>query len=374
MTSAITSDTAELTTQQNINTAKLTNINYNGVITNITNLSIDGQPSVSVSAIEKNKIYANEGNIYTNIIDISKNTRDIQYNTNFRENSVFFDYRITTNTNNIQINTSKILTLENSIDDHGGQDIIHSSNIGINGTNINTLSKSLHNDSIHIYNCTVKCNDLLNQTSTVKTDVLNNTNEIQQTKLDLITTNNEINDNKIKSLENEQQININTANISNMVPVGTILITAIPPTISPSVGYLYCDGASVSISTYGNLYAILGNTYKYNKQEYSGYFYLPDMRQLFVRGSQQNETYPVNAQPVSIGTYQGQSIQTHSHNFEKSGQESAGSGGLGTITVGSNSYTATKTSNMFDHVNNQIYPATAETRPESISMNYMIKY
>ena len=111
--------------------------------------------------------------------------------------------------------------------------------------------------------------------------------------------------------------------------------------MAPSAGYLYCDGALVSISTYANLYALLGNTYEYTKTNISGYFYLPDMRQLFVRGSQQNETYPVNAQPVAMGAYQGQSIQMHSHNYSKSGHESAGSGGLGSVTVGSNSYTDT---------------------------------
>ena len=374
LTSAITSDTAELVTQQNImqqeintNTTKLTNINYDGVITNITNLSIDGQPSVPVSVIEKNKIYANEGNIYTNTIDISQNKQDIQYNTNFRENSIFFDWRISQNTSNIQTNTSQILTLENSVDDHGEQNITHSSNIGINGINVNTLSKNIHNNSIYIYKNTVKCNDLLIRTSIIET-------EIQQTKTDLIIANNEITDTKLKSLENEQQININTANIINMVPIGTILTTAIPPTIAPPIGYLYCDGTSVSISTYSNLFAILGNTYQYNKQSYSGYFYLPDLRQLFIRGSQQNSTYPVNAQPVSMGTYQGQSIQMHSHTYSKSLSESAEDGGYNGKTVGSNTQADHKTINMFDSANNQIYPASAETRPESISMNYMIRY
>ena len=340
------------------NTSKLSNVT---VFAGVLLFNIIGAKEVIL-------IDSNNGNnqkiTYLDKIQIDSNTNKILT----LENSV------DSNTINIDSNTNKILTLENSIDDNGEQNISHSSNIGINGTNINTLSKSIHNNSIHIYKNVIKCNDLLNRTSIISTDVLNNTNEIQQTKTDLLNVNNEINDNKIKTLENEQQININTTNITNIMPVGTILITAIPPTIAPSVGYLYCDGASVSISTYGNLYAILGNTYKYNKQEYSGYFYLPDMRQLFVRGSQQNETYPVNAQSVPMGTYQGQSIQTHSHNFEKSGNESAGSGGLGSITVGSNSYTATKTSDMFDHVNNQIYPSAAETRPESISMNYMIKY
>jgi len=369
--SSIQNTAFDNTIKQNINnnTTKLSGINFINGYSEITKIKtneieINGINCDAFSNLDKLKIYENEGNILNHNNRITSNEINIATNAS----------NIQTNITNIQTNTNKILTLENSIDDNGEQNISHSSNIGINGTNINTLSKSIHNNSIHIYKNVIKCNDLLNRTSIISTDVLNNTNEIQQTKTDLLNVNNEINDNKIKTLENEQQININTTNITNIMPVGTILITAIPPTEAPSVGYLYCDGASVSISTYGNLYAILGNTYKYNKQEYSGYFYLPDMRQLFVRGSQQNETYPVNAQSVPMGTYQGQSIQTHSHNFEKSGNESAGSGGLGTITVGSNSYTATKTSNMFDSANNQIYQSVAETRPESISMNYMIKY
>ena len=87
-----------------------------------------------------------------------------------------------------------------------------------------------------------------------------------------------------------------------------------------------------------------------------------------------NSTYPVNAIPVPMSQYQGQSLQMHSHTYSKSNSESAEDGGYNSKTVGSNIHSDHKTLNMFDSSNNQINLASAETRPESISLNYMIKF
>jgi microcystin-dependent protein len=333
------------------NTSKLVNINSINDIVEINKIKTneiiltDLNGNQNFGASDKIQILSNQGNI-----QILSNNVQINYN-------------------NIQINADKILILENSTDehiDHIEQNILTNK---INVTNINTIVKNVHNNSIHINKNSININNLLN----MKNDVINNTNEIQKTKTDLIIINDEINNNTIKTLENEQKINVNTENIINMsVPVGTILTTAISPSQAPPLGYLYCDGALVQISTYPALYSILLSTYAYNKPNHSGNFYLPDLRQLFIRGSQQNTTYPVNAQPVAMGTYQGQSIQQHSHNYSKSLSETSGSG-LVNFSVGSNTHVQTKTSDMFDN-NNQIFQNNSETRPESISLNYMIKF
>ena len=74
-----------------------------------------------------------------------------------------------------------------------------------------------------------------------------------------------------------------------------------------------------------------------------------------------------------MGTYQGQSIQQHSHTYSKSLSETAEDGGYNSKTVGSNTQSDHKTIDMFNS-NNQIFPTTSKTRPESITMNYMIKF
>jgi len=119
---------------------------------------------------------------------------NITRNTNNINQMSFFNFRITKNENDIA-------TLENSMDN--GE---HNLNIGINGTNINSISKSLHNNSTHIYKNVMKCNDLLTQTSNItsdietniKVDIQTNKNEIQQSKTDIINANTQINNNTTK--------------------------------------------------------------------------------------------------------------------------------------------------------------------------------
>ena len=172
------------------------------------------------------------------------------------------------------------------------------------------------------------------------------------------------------------QNNSNAANVLTVVPVGTIFTTARPPTLAPPNGYLYCDGLLVSKTTYSELWDMIGNTYAYNKPLYNEHFYVPDMRQLYVRGGQMNTTYPVDAQPVAMGTYQSQSIQKHSHDYQKPylTADVTNYGVSARKTVYDNVSTTLKTESLYDDNNNEIPNINAETRPESIVLNYMIKY
>jgi microcystin-dependent protein len=174
---------------------------------------------------------------------------------------------------------------------------------------------------------------------------------------------------------NTAQIDVNTGNSG--VPVGTILITAHPPTVAPPSGYHFCDGELKSKSSYSALFNLIGDTYAYDKPLYSSHFYLPDLRQLFVRGSQMNQTYPVSAIPVGMGQYQGQQIQKHGHEYRSANTSETVdkvNAPSQNQTVGSNNYTDNITTTMYDGNNIEIMVADTETRPESISMNYMIKY
>jgi microcystin-dependent protein len=69
------------------------------------------------------------------------------------------------------------------------------------------------------------------------------------------------------------------AAIDNLVPVGTVL--AFAGSSAPS-GYLLCNGASVSRTTYAALYAVVGTTH--GTLDGSS-FSLPDLRYSFIRGS-----------------------------------------------------------------------------------------
>ena len=363
---------------------EITTIN-NKINTNINNIS-NNLNNITNNEINIANNTAKLANITVNNNDTIINTlqTDIITLTHVNGNQTFDSndkLQLLSNTGNIASNTSEITLLNNTVSNHEDKNITHTNNNENNIININTLSKSVQIDSLYIFNCAKKCNNLINRSSIIendiinlKSDVINNNNEIQQTNSNLSNVTVTLNNNIAKSLENEQKINQNIININDLMPVGTILITARSPTLPPTTGYLYCNGDSISISIYADLFAILANTYKYNKIQINGYFYLPDMRQLFVRGSQQNETYPVNAQPVAMGTYQGQSIQMHSHTYSKSNSESVQDGGYSSKTVGSNIHSDHNTINMFDSSNNQINLASAETRPESISMNYMIKF
>jgi len=135
--------------------------------------------------------------------------------------------------------------------------------------------------------------------------------------------------------------------------------------LAPEPGYLYCDGMLVSQTTYAALFAIIGHTYQYNKTSYSNSFYLPDMRQLFVRGSQMNQTYPVKATPVAMGTYQGQSVMEHTHDYERAeNSHTVGHNNVSHRTVWDDVRSTAKTGDMYDSQDNQILPSQSETRPE----------
>jgi len=159
-------------------------------------------------------------------------------------------------------------------------------------------------------------------------------------------------------------------------PTGSVLISAVPPTSQAPIGYLHCDGLLVSKTTYSALWNAIGDTYAYNKPLYPNDFYVPDMRQLFVRGGQQNQTYPVSAQSVAMGTYQSQSIQEHGHDYQKPSNTSTVTnfGSTQSRSVWDNVTSTNKTSSLYDSSDQPIYPANAETRPECITMNYIIKY
>jgi len=115
-----------ITNLETFDTNQLTlNSGYNASITNLTTdfetfetaqISTNTQLQTNIDNIDLSGISINASNIVMNTNNINQNTEDIQYNTSFRENSIFFDYRITTNATNISTNSNAIVDLQTNID------------------------------------------------------------------------------------------------------------------------------------------------------------------------------------------------------------------------------------------------------------------
>lgn len=171
------------------------------------------------------------------------------------------------------------------------------------------------------------------------------------------------------------------------MPVGTVIHTAC--TTAPN-GFLACDGAAVSRTTYADLFSAIGTTY--GAGDGSTTFTLPDLRGLFVRGAGAHGTMTKAAGGAfdggSVGATSNDQMQGHRHfqGFGSSGGDGARFGrksGLGSITsyydydagVGSGSMTdAAYTSLPEDDASNGTPRTGNETKPASISLLYCIKY
>ena len=100
------SDVAKL----ELNTTKLQNIIKTATHTEISDLKVPQlQFSNGISQTQpftntdKTKISENHGNIINMKTDIENNTSNIQLNTTYRENSIFYDYRITANESKLEV-------------------------------------------------------------------------------------------------------------------------------------------------------------------------------------------------------------------------------------------------------------------------------
>jgi microcystin-dependent protein len=155
------------------------------------------------------------------------------------------------------------------------------------------------------------------------------------------------------------------------VPPGTIMLYT---SAAAPQGYLLCHGQSVLIADYSALYSVIGSTFKYSKPSYSGQFYVPDMRGLFVRGVGENEILPVSG-PTSIGTLQESSVQEHSHQYYRPQDSITCTEAPYTDyhTVWDNITSAALTGTTLYDPNGDVI-SSSETRPANISLNYIIKY
>lgn len=150
------------------------------------------------------------------------------------------------------------------------------------------------------------------------------------------------------------------------VPTGTIL--AFSTTTAPT-GYLYCNGAAVSTTTYSDLYSVIG--FKYGNPG-SGNMNLPDLRGMFVRGVDDSAGRDPDSLRV-IGSTQTDTTQGHIHTYNNRQQQCNINGGYSTAPIWIYDATA-NTSNPADDGTNGTPRTANETRPENVAVAYIIKY
>jgi microcystin-dependent protein len=149
------------------------------------------------------------------------------------------------------------------------------------------------------------------------------------------------------------------------VPIG--LVVPMPVNSMP-YGYLECNGAAISRSTYSDLFAVIGTTYGVG--DGSTTFNIPDMRGEFMRGWDHGRGVDSGR---AIGSAQSYQNEAHTHGIAISGGTDGvvvDDYGTGTSKQGRGFNSGTVTTNL------QVLSVSqggAEARPRSIAMMYCIK-
>jgi microcystin-dependent protein len=183
-------------------------------------------------------------------------------------------------------------------------------------------------------------------------------------------------------LQSDGSGNLSFAALPQAVPTGSVHIMA--TTTAPS-GYLKCNGAAVSRTTYADLFAIVGTTW--GEGDGSSTFNVPDLRGEFVRGwadngsvdsgrsfassqSDQNQQHNHTATATSTVTDPG-----HFHDVPYSNSDS-GDGVIEESGTGFSGVEPTNSATTGITVSTSVSIANSggsEARPRNIAMMYVIK-
>ena len=152
-------------------------------------------------------------------------------------------------------------------------------------------------------------------------------------------------------------------------------IVAYAGTSTPS-GYLACDGAAVSRSTYADLFAAIGTTWGTGNG--SSTFNVPDLRAMFLRGTGTHGTADMakgtDFSAPAVGTIENDQMQDHKHQTIMSPGTSYQT--YSSYAIANNAYGTTYNFNTTapQEINSQGAPRTGdETRPVNAAVLYIIK-
>lgn len=125
-------------------------------------------------------------------------------------------------------------------------------------------------------------------------------------------------------------------------------------------GWLLCNGAAISRTTFAHLFSVIGTTH--GAGDGSTTFNLPDLRGEFIRGLDAGR----GVDPGRVlGNLQYDMFKSHNHPPTNSGSYITGYGaGLGGANVASGA-------NL--QIDNSSYVGGTETRPRNVALNHIIK-
>jgi microcystin-dependent protein len=171
------------------------------------------------------------------------------------------------------------------------------------------------------------------------------------------------------------------AALEALVPAGSIIAYGGPakatgdggaPALPP--GWLLCDGAAVSRTTYANLFAAVG--INFGGGDGIGTFNLPDLRGRFARGLDHGAGIDPDNATRTIGSLQDDAMQPITGTISGI-QALAAHGATGVMTAADTGLTAnfpggTPSFNVTFDSAKQVRTST-ETRPKNLAVNYIIK-
>ena len=184
------------------------------------------------------------------------------------------------------------------------------------------------------------------------------------------------------------------------VPVGTVLTYVRGNSASAlPTGYLLCDGASISQTTYDVLYAVTGLNFGDGTTGTgaagTGNFNIPDFRGYFVRGRVYSSTGTTagrdpdcltrtalitgGATALNLGSFQDSGLQTHEHQITLQGASGNSAYHTRSPAWGYDNWYGGATTSAYSQMNGGQVSGTgglvtSETRPKNIYVEYIIKY
>lgn len=142
------------------------------------------------------------------------------------------------------------------------------------------------------------------------------------------------------------------------VPVGTII--PVTSTRAPFGGYLLCNGAAVSRSLYGLLFAEIGT--RHGAGNGSTTFNLPNLQGEFLRGNDNGRGVDVGR---VLGSSQTDEIKAHTHSITQNSNDNISpTGGTTNFRAGADTAASARTGST----------GGVETRPRNVSTNFWIKF
>jgi len=158
---------------------------------------------------------------------------------------------------------------------------------------------------------------------------------------------------------------ITAQGVSALMPTGTVLHFA---GSSAPTGWLLCDGAAVSRTTYATLFALLSTTYGVG--DGSTTFNVPNTSGIFISGVG-SQTISSIAYSRTLATRQGDAMQGHIHRINAN--NGATGGYINTITNNIAAASDIGSGGPSTDGTNGTPRTGGETRPANIAFNHIIK-